>query len=87
MFKVIKKLGLGRFVILLTIIILYSLAAFIPVKFMQSMIDAVYLDSYPKAIKQILISGDFYMHFIIFVEINIRMSMREISEIMYLNIF
>ena len=51
MFKVIKKLGLGRFVILLTIIILYSLAAFIPVKFMQSMIDAVYLDSYQKAIK------------------------------------
>ena len=63
MFKVIKKLGLGRFVILLTIIILYSLAAFIPVKFMQSMIDAVYLDSYQKAIKQILISGTFYVVF------------------------
>lgn len=61
--KIFKTMGIKKGSLMILLIVAYSLSAFIPIRYIQRMIDGINISNYEKALMEIIISGILYMIF------------------------
>lgn len=57
MAKIFKTMGIKRASLMILLILAYSLSAFIPIRFIQRMIDGISINDYEKAFIEIIIGS------------------------------